>query len=130
MKTRRTFTDEFKQQTVRLLEGGGKPLARVARELGVSDPVLRCWRERFGRAGSTRPPQSQAVALHDTLTLADMAAENARLQAEVKRLEMHTQILRKAIAVDLLPITGPPGTGISELTWSCRACCHGHVLQH
>jgi hypothetical protein len=27
-----------------------------------------------------------------------MAAENARLQAEVKRLEMRTQILKKAIA--------------------------------
>jgi transposase len=99
MKTRRTFTEEFKQQAVRLLEGGGKPLARVARELGISDPVLRNWRKRFGRAGSTRPPQSQAAAPHAGLTLADMAAENARLQSEVKRLEMHTQILKKAIAV-------------------------------
>jgi transposase len=99
MKTRRTFTDEFKQQAVRLLEGGDKPLARVARELGVSAPVLRHWRDRFGRAGPTRPPHSQAAAPHAGLTLADMAAENARLQAEVKRLQMHSDILKKAIAV-------------------------------
>jgi transposase len=63
MKTRRTFTDEFKQQAVRRLEGGGKPLARVARELGVSDPVLRNWRDRLGRAGSTQPPYSQAEGI-------------------------------------------------------------------
>lgn len=99
MKTRRMFTEEFKRQAVGLLEGSGKPLSAVARELGVSDPVLRSWRDRFGGAGPARLSNGQAMAPHGSLTMADMAAENARLQAEVKRLEMHTQILKKAIAV-------------------------------
>jgi len=102
MTKRRTFTDEFKRQAVALLESGQKPLAKVARELGVSAPVLRDWRVRYGRAGAvpaatvpTLTPRGHAAHL----TIADMAAENARLQAEVRRLQMHSEILKKAIAV-------------------------------
>ena len=43
-KTRRTFTDEFKQEAVALLESSGRPLMQVAAELGIQPSMLRSWR--------------------------------------------------------------------------------------
>ncbi|CAO3408538.1 Mobile element protein [Azospirillum largimobile] len=43
-KTRESFTDEFKREAVALLEGSGRPLEHVARELGLQASVLRNWR--------------------------------------------------------------------------------------
>ena len=38
--TRRQFTDEFKSEAVQLTRESGRPVAQVARELGISDNVL------------------------------------------------------------------------------------------
>lgn len=46
MTTRRLFTDEFKQETVALLESSGRPLEHVAKELGIQPSMLRNWRRR------------------------------------------------------------------------------------
>jgi transposase len=53
-KTRRNFTDEFKAETVALLEGSGRPLSQVAQELGIEQSVLRAWRRKL------RPPAAQS----------------------------------------------------------------------
>ena len=40
-KTRRDFTPEFKREAVALLQSGGRPLTRVAAELGIQPSMLR-----------------------------------------------------------------------------------------
>lgn len=102
MKTKRKFTDEFKAEAVGLLEKSGKPLSAVARELGLAPPVLRAWREALrdapGRLGG--PVRHEARnAPAGVGSPADLAAEIARLRAVNARLEMHNEILKKAIAV-------------------------------
>ncbi len=42
--TRRQFTDAFKSEAVRLTQESGRPVAQVARELGIADNVLYRWR--------------------------------------------------------------------------------------
>ncbi len=42
--TRCQFTDAFKFEAVRLTRESGRPVAQVARELGISDNVLYRWR--------------------------------------------------------------------------------------
>ena len=42
--TRRQSTDAFKSEAVRLTRESGRPVASVARELGISDNVLYRWR--------------------------------------------------------------------------------------
>ena len=42
--TRRQFTDAFKSEAVRLTRESDRPVAQVARELGISDNVLYRWR--------------------------------------------------------------------------------------
>ena len=42
--TRRQFTEAFKSEAVRLTRESGRPVAQLARELGISDNVLYRWR--------------------------------------------------------------------------------------
>jgi len=52
---KRKFTPEFKLEAVRLAAAGDKPLAAVARELGILPNLLRNWRRQVeGREG--QPP--------------------------------------------------------------------------
>ena len=40
------YPDEFKREAVELLKTSGRPLAQIARELGVSTESLRLWRKQ------------------------------------------------------------------------------------
>jgi transposase-like protein len=51
-RTRRRFTAEFKAQAVKRVLEGGKPLAEVATELGLSTGQLSTWRTERLAAGS------------------------------------------------------------------------------
>lgn len=44
-KNQRTFTREFKVEAVKLLQSSQKPLAHVARDLGIADSTLHHWRK-------------------------------------------------------------------------------------
>ena len=44
---RRQFTLEFKLEAVQLASTSKKPLAQVARELGIRPEMLRTWRRRY-----------------------------------------------------------------------------------
>lgn len=89
-RERRAFTAEFKLEAVRRAEerrAAGVPLTQVARELGVTDDLLRRWRRQVGeRAGA--PP-------------ADVFPGHGRLpgdEAELKRLERENARLRQEVA--------------------------------
>ena len=45
---RRYFTDEFKREAVALMVSSGRPLSRIASELGISASMLRNWRNGSG----------------------------------------------------------------------------------
>jgi transposase len=40
-KVQKTYTPEFKREAVRLAQTSGKPIAQVARELGISDTSIQ-----------------------------------------------------------------------------------------
>jgi transposase len=68
-KTRREFTAEFKREAVALLQGGGRPLTRVAAERVIQPSMLRHW--RAAQNGNppcprTRQPEGGAVAMGPT----------------------------------------------------------------
>ncbi len=39
-KVQKTYTQEFKREAVRLAQTSGKPIAQIARELGISDSSI------------------------------------------------------------------------------------------
>ena len=42
-RTRRGFTAEFKRDAVELVRSSGRPIAQIARELGIYDSTLGNW---------------------------------------------------------------------------------------
>ncbi len=96
-KTRRTFTDQFKREAVSLLEGSGRPLEQVARELGLRPSVLRNWR----RVARGEPPRSGAAlpAPPSVASPVEQPAEIARLRRELDRARQERDISKKAISI-------------------------------
>lgn len=83
-RARRRFTAEFKAQAVRRVLEGGKPLAEVATELGVSTGQLSTWRTEHLAAGSAEALAARKVE----------AAGMQRLKREARRLEEENLILQ------------------------------------
>jgi transposase-like protein len=85
---RAQYTLEFKQEAVRLVRGGEK-LSGVARTLGISAQSLDNW-VKAEASGRLRDVRGKA------LTTEQM--EIARLKAELSRVRMERDILKKATA--------------------------------
>ena len=88
---KRKFTREFKLEAVRLAAAGDKPLAQVARELGILPNLLRNWRRQVeGRAGQ---PPADLFPVHGQLPSRD--EELRRLRREVETLKQERDFLKK-----------------------------------
>tara|TARA_B100001105_G_scaffold26841_1_gene18823 strand:- start:2277 stop:2576 length:300 start_codon:yes stop_codon:yes gene_type:complete len=86
--SRARYTLEFKQEAVRLVEGG-QSIAAVARTLGVVDQTLFNW-VKAKREGKLIGADSKPVSAEQM--------EIARLRAELARVTMERDILGKATA--------------------------------
>jgi transposase len=89
-KVRGQYPPEFKLRAVAMLTDEGLSVAEVARRLGVSESRLHEWKKAVREKGPAAFPGSG----HQT----PLEEENRRLRAEVKRLEMERDILKKAAA--------------------------------
>jgi transposase len=85
--SRQVYTPEFKLRAVQMIIQQNRSVADVAKSLGVSESRLRAWRQAVLQQGSQAFPGSG----HQT----PLEEENRRLRAEVKRLEMERDILKK-----------------------------------
>ncbi len=45
------FTPEFKAEAVRIMQAAGKPVAEVAKDIGVSEQSLYRWARQLGICG-------------------------------------------------------------------------------
>ena len=88
MKTRQTFSKEFKQEAVRLLESTDKSAADLARELGVRRNQLYKWQEQLRTKGQNAFPGKGRRAEKDD--------KIARLTRELERVKEERDILKKA----------------------------------
>ena len=86
--TRARYTLEFKQEAVRLVEGG-QSIAASARTLGVVDQALFNW-IKAQRQGRLKGVDSKPVSAGQM--------EISRLRAELARVKMEPGILGKATA--------------------------------
>lgn len=86
--TRTRYTLEFKQEAVRLVEGG-QSQASVAKTLGLVEQTLFNW-VKLSRQGRLKGADSKAVSAEQM--------EIARLRAELARVKMERDILGKATA--------------------------------
>jgi len=90
MKKRRRFSREFKIEAVKLVTEQGYSIRQAAESLGISDNLLRGWREKFGKLGNQAfPGQGKVPATEEELR---------KLREENRRLRMEREILKKAAA--------------------------------
>jgi len=93
MKERKTFSREFKLEAVRLIEEGRKPVAELARELGIRRNQLYKWKEKTDKhGGSAFPGQGRRCARGTE------AEEISRLRGELAKAKEENEILKKAAA--------------------------------
>jgi transposase len=87
VERRRQYNRQFKEQAVRLLQAGELPLAQVARQLGVSESMLRRWRHQVlsGRSFSASGRQERTLI--------------QRLQRENRQLKRDLAALKRTLGV-------------------------------
>jgi transposase len=90
-QTRKTYTREFKLETLRLAETSGKTVAEVERDLGLPKGAIHHWRQQLARDGV------QAFPGHGRLREADEQVR--RLERENTILRQERDILKKALSV-------------------------------
>ena len=90
-KVQKVYAREFKQEAVRLAQSSGKPIAQVARELGISDTSIHQWRKELAEHGQEAFPGSG----HQT----KLEEENRRLKRELERVQQERDILKKVVSI-------------------------------
>jgi transposase len=77
-RTRRQFTEEFKRDAVELVRTSGRPIAEIARELGIYDSTLGNWvkQDRIDRGEREGLSSDERARLHQ------LERDNARLRME------------------------------------------------
>lgn len=85
---RRKFSAEYKAEAVELVTSSGRPIAEIARELGINEGTLGNWVDMAKKRGEVteRPLDDE-----DRATLKELREEN-------RRLKMEREILKKAAA--------------------------------
>ena len=87
---RKKYTPEFREQAARLVIETGRPIARVAAEIGVGEQLLGRW----VRLAQQRAGTGDTSAVLD----ADERAELERLRKENTELRLDREFLKKAAA--------------------------------
>lgn len=90
-QTRKTYTREFKRETLRLADTSGKTVAEVERDLGLPKGSVHHWRQQLARDGR------QAFPGHGRLREAD--ERSRQLERENAILRQERDILKKALTV-------------------------------
>ncbi|MCA1678955.1 MAG: transposase [Actinobacteria bacterium] len=80
------YSDELRERAVRLVFDSQRPVAAVARDLGVHKEALRLW---------VRQAEADAGSRRDRLTTVERE-ELMRLRGEVKQLRRANEILKAA----------------------------------
>jgi transposase len=77
-RPRREFTAEFKRDAVNLVCASGRPIAQVARELGLYDSTLGNW----VRQDAIDRGEQEGLTTQERTRLRQLEADNARLRME------------------------------------------------
>ncbi len=91
---RRSFTEEFKREAVRLATERGN-VSAAARDLGINESVLNRWKRQLQQEArqpgpGTRPFPGRGNARDQEL---------AKIQRENARLKQENEILKKAVGI-------------------------------
>jgi len=84
----KSFSSEFKDETVKMVIETSRPIARVAKELGMNEGTLGKWVSAYRREHAGEEPPitvSERVRLRES-------------EREIRELKMQVEFLKKAAA--------------------------------
>ncbi len=85
MSKQHRYPDQFKREAVELVKFSGKPVARIAKDLGIADQTLRNWMKQ------AEPDGNEELSSGEREELKALRSEN-------RTLKMEREILKKAAA--------------------------------
>ena len=86
--TRRKFTPEYKAEAVELVINSGRPIAEIARDLGINEGTLGNWVNMAKKRGDIK---EKPLDIDERARLKELEEEN-------RRLKMEREVLKKAAA--------------------------------
>ena len=89
---RKSYTREFKVETVKLVTEGGANAAEVARDMGIHPNTLYKWIHEFSAKPEASFPGKGNLACSEAET-------NRQLKRELDRVKMERDILKKALTI-------------------------------
>ena len=87
-RAKKAFTSGYRDEAVKMVIEGSRPIAAVARELGINDGTLGNWVNVYRRQ---HPVEEVPLSFSERARLRD-------LEAEVRELRMRNEFLGKAAA--------------------------------
>ncbi len=88
-KKRNQYDEAFKQKAVRILIDSGKPVTKIAHQLGIEQSNLHRWYKRYESDLKTKPPTKY--------TSETQSAEISALKKEIAAIRDTVEVLRSII---------------------------------
>ena len=86
-QARKKYTQEYKDEAVELVISSGRPIAEIARDLGINEGTLGNWVATAKSSGKVKEKPLEA----------DERAELRELREENRRLKMEREFLKKGV---------------------------------
>jgi transposase-like protein len=83
---RRTFSPEFREDAVKMVIDSSRPIAQVARELGIGEATLGNWVNRYRRDHADEEP---ALGVSERSRLREV-------ERQLREVKMENEFLKKA----------------------------------
>lgn len=93
--TRRSFTDEYKAEAVAFVIEGGRPVAEVARNIGVHEMTLGKWVKKERDKQASAVPSDAPLSESERLELIRLREELKDEKAKNTELQMQVEFAKK-----------------------------------
>ncbi|MGW9136506.1 transposase [Streptomyces sp. NPDC055681] len=89
---RRKFDAEFREGAVRIVSETGRPIAQVAKNLGINETTLSTWVSRAKKAGG-----DGTLSVPEREELARLRRQDAEKNKRIRELEMERDVLKRCM---------------------------------
>lgn len=93
--TRRSFTEEYKEEAVRFVIEGGRSIAEVARNIGVHEMTLGKWVKRARDAQAAATPADAPLTETERMELIRLRCSDKDKDATISELRMQVEFAKK-----------------------------------
>ena len=92
-RSKRSYSEQYKQEALELWRQSGRSAAKVATELGIRPPLLYRW------ARLERAPEAAKTKAKSRRSVEELEAENRHLRAENIKLLEQREVLKKSLGI-------------------------------